>query len=102
MNIPHTIAGLQKVGLTQREIGEAIGRSQSAVSDMAAGKIGCINPSYQIVKRLEALAADRGVDIEPPGIPGHAGRQPPTTNLIFDTVPDHAAVVATPGESHGQ
>jgi transcriptional regulator with XRE-family HTH domain len=65
MNIPHTIAGLQKAGLTQKEIGEAIGRSQSAVSDMAAGKIGSINPSYLIVKRLEALAAERGVTSDP-------------------------------------
>jgi hypothetical protein len=27
----------------------------------------------------------------------HAGRQPPTTNNILDTVPEHAAVVVTPG-----
>lgn len=26
---------------------------------------------------------------------GHAGRQPPTTNNMLDTVPDHAAVVPT-------
>lgn len=35
---------------------------------------------------------------DPAAAPGHGGRQPPTTNLIFDTVPEHAAVVVTPGE----
>ncbi|WP_308920553.1 hypothetical protein [Janthinobacterium sp. J1-1] len=29
---------------------------------------------------------------DPAPAPGHAGRQPPTTNGILDTVPDHAAV----------
>lgn len=29
---------------------------------------------------------------EPVAAPGHAGRQPPTTNAIFDTVPLRAAV----------
>lgn len=32
----------------------------------------------------------RATDPVPP--PGHAGRQPPTTNVIFDTVPARAAV----------
>lgn len=30
--------------------------------------------------------------IDPVPTPGHAGRQPPTTNAIFDTVPLRAAV----------
>ena len=29
---------------------------------------------------------------DPDAAPGHAGRQPPTTNCILDTVPDRAAV----------
>ena len=37
-----------------------------------------------------APAPRRVTDPAPP--PGHAGRQPPTTNRIFGTVPDHAAV----------
>lgn len=30
---------------------------------------------------------------------GHAGRQPPTTNNMLDTVPDRAAVVGATGEN---
>lgn len=37
-----------------------------------------------------APAPRRATDPVPP--PGHAGRQPPTTNCILDTVPDRAAV----------
>lgn len=37
-----------------------------------------------------APAPRRATDPAPP--PGHAGRQPPTTNRILDTVPDRAAV----------
>lgn len=66
MNIPFTIAGLKQAGLTQSQIGEAIGCSQSTVSDMAAGKTGAINPSYKTVTGLLGLAEKRGVPIEPP------------------------------------
>lgn len=45
---------------------------------------------YKIWPELEAAATRRATDPAPD--PGHAGRQPPTTNRIFDTVPDHAAV----------
>lgn len=37
-----------------------------------------------------APALPRSTD--PVAAPGHAGRQPPTTNCILDTVPDRAAV----------
>lgn len=39
---------------------------------------------------VHAPAPPRATDPVPP--PGHAGRQPPTTNRILDTVPDRAAV----------
>lgn len=39
---------------------------------------------------VNAPAPRRATDPVPP--PGHAGRQPPTTNRILDTVPDRAAV----------
>lgn len=39
---------------------------------------------------VNASAPRRATDPAP--APGHAGRQPPTTNRILDTVPDRAAV----------
>ncbi len=39
---------------------------------------------------VNAPAPRRATD--PALAPGHVGRQPPTTNAIFDTVPDRAAV----------
>lgn len=39
---------------------------------------------------VNAPAPRRATDPAP--APGHAGRQPPTTNCILDTVPDRAAV----------
>lgn len=39
---------------------------------------------------VNASAPRRATDPAP--APGHAGRQPPTTNCILDTVPDRAAV----------
>ena len=38
------------------------------------------------------LAAAPGRATDPVPVPGHAGRQPPTTNAIFDTVLPRAAV----------
>ena len=70
MDISNTVIRLQEAGLTQSEIGAAIGCSQSSVSDMAKGKIGKTRPAYQIVdgliklekkvaKRLAKKAANR-------------------------------------------
>jgi len=39
-----------------------------------------------------APASRRATDPDPVPAPGHAGRQPPTTNGILDNVPDRAAV----------
>ena len=49
----------------------------------------------KIWPELAAPAARRATDPAPAA--GHAGRQPPTTNNMLDTVPEHAAVVVTPG-----
>lgn len=44
-------------------------------------------PTFGEQKRRQASRAT-----DPVPAPGHAGRQPPTTNCILDTVPDRAAV----------
>ena len=44
-------------------------------------------PTFGEQKRRQASRAT-----DPVPAPGHAGRQPPTTNAIFDTVPLRAAV----------
>lgn len=44
-------------------------------------------PTFGEQKRRQASRAT-----DPAPAPGHAGRQPPTTNAIFDTVPLQAAV----------
>lgn len=44
-------------------------------------------PTFGEQKRRQASRAS-----DPVPAPGHAGRQPPTTNGILDTVPDRAAV----------
>jgi transcriptional regulator with XRE-family HTH domain len=66
MNIPYTISELRRVGLTQTDIGEAIGLKQTTVSDMEAGKSGIKRPSYGVVNGLEQLAAKHAVCTEPP------------------------------------
>ena len=106
MDIIFTLSGLQGIGRTQAQIAAEIPCSQPTISDMASGKAGIVRPSYKIVSGLERLAKKYGVPTDPPEIaapspcrttdpvpvPSHAGRQPPTANAIFDTVPDRAAV----------
>lgn len=46
--------------------------------------------TYNDIYGEPILASGRATDAVP--APGHAGRQPPTTNAIFDTVPARAAV----------
>lgn len=65
--IPSILLCLQEDGLTQSEIGEAIGCSQSTVSDMMTGKSGLKRPSYEIVSGLELLARQRGIAFLPAG-----------------------------------
>jgi len=64
MDIPHTISGLRKAGLTQAQIGSAVGLKQTSISDMEAGKAGIKRPSYAVVSGLQQLARDYGVTTE--------------------------------------
>jgi predicted XRE-type DNA-binding protein len=66
MNIPHILSELQRAGLTQTQIANAIGLKQPTVSEMAAGKAGTKRPSYQVISGLEKLAAEHNVAIAPP------------------------------------
>ena len=65
MNIPFTISGLRKIGLTQAQIGAEIGLKQPSISDMEAGKAGVTNPSSRVERGLAALAAKHGIPTEP-------------------------------------
>lgn len=66
MNIPFTLAELQKAGLTQTQIGDEVGLKQSTISDMLRGKAGVKRPSYSVVEGLERLAQTHKVLTEPP------------------------------------
>lgn len=67
MDIQYTLSELQRAGLTQSQIGDAIGVKQPTVSDMAAGKAGTKRPSYQVITGLTRLAKRHRVATEPPG-----------------------------------
>jgi len=67
MDIPHTISGLRKAGLTQAQIGSVLGLSQTSISDMEAGKAGIKRPTYAVVSGLQQLAKRHGVATEPQG-----------------------------------
>lgn len=75
MDIQYTLAGLRKAGLTQAQIGDAIGVRQPTVSDMEAGKSGIKRPSHSLVIELTALAGRHGVPTDPPK---RRTRRPPT------------------------
>lgn len=66
MNIQHTISELLRAGLTQTQIGDAIGLKQTSVSDMKSGKSGCKRPSHEVVTGLKRLAVKHSVTTEPP------------------------------------
>lgn len=66
MNIPYTISGLRKAGLTQTEIGKVIGLKQTSVSDMESGKSGIKRPSHVVVAGLAKLAKKYRVPTDPP------------------------------------
>lgn len=66
MNIPYILSELQRAGLTQTQIGNAIGLKQPTVSEMAAGKAGTKRPSYQVISGLERLAEQHKVALTPP------------------------------------
>ena len=66
MNIPYTITGLRKVGLTQAQIGGEIGLSQTSVSDMEKGKCGIKRPTATVENGLKKLAKKYRVPMVPP------------------------------------
>jgi len=65
MDISFTISALRQIGLTQTQIGDAIGVSQTSVSDMEAGKCGITRPTYKVISGLERLANTHNVSTEP-------------------------------------
>lgn len=66
MNIPFTLKRLREAGLTQTQIGAAIGLKQTSISDMEAGKAGVKRPSYRVISGLERLAKEHNVPTSPP------------------------------------
>lgn len=66
MNITYTLSELQKIGMTQKQIGAAIGVAQPTISDMARGGSGITRPSHKVITGLESLAKERGILTEPP------------------------------------
>lgn len=65
LDIQFTISGLRKAGLTQSQIGDAVGLKQPTISDMESGKCGVKRPSHGLVTGLTALAAKYGVALSP-------------------------------------
>lgn len=47
--------------MTQAQIASAIGCTQPTISEMAAGKVGKVRPSWKIVAGLERLANEMGL-----------------------------------------
>ena len=64
MDIQKITYQLNRIGLTQSEIGREIKRSQATVSDMAKGKCGCMNPSAEVVSGLKRLVKRHKSQIE--------------------------------------
>lgn len=89
--IPQVLQDLQEAGLTQSEIGDAIGCSQSTISDMMTGKSGLTRPSYKIISGLEVLAKKHGVATDPDPAPSRPGRQQPDASKLMS-----AAIVKPP------
>lgn len=66
MDISFTIKSLREAGLTQTQIGQAIGLKQTSISDMESGKAGTKRPSYQVISGLERLAKEHNIPTDPP------------------------------------
>jgi transcriptional regulator with XRE-family HTH domain len=66
MDISFTIKSLRQAGLTQTQIGNAIGLRQTSISDMESGKAGTKRPSFQVIDGLARLAKKHKVPVEPP------------------------------------
>jgi transcriptional regulator with XRE-family HTH domain len=63
MDIPAALLKFKKLGLTQTEIGDEIGCSQEAISQMARGIIGKTRPSSNVVDGLRLLAKKHGLTL---------------------------------------
>lgn len=103
MNPIQTIRGRLRV--TQAALAKELGVTQGNVSHYEQGQ----EVPPPVAKLLIKFAASKGAAVtyndiygepilasrrasDPDPAPGHTGRQPPTTNAIFDTVPARAAV----------
>lgn len=73
MDIPFTISGLRKAGLTQTQIGNEVGLKQTSISDMEAGKAGVKRPTYAVVSGLQRLAEVHGVPTDPEAVAAAPG-----------------------------
>jgi predicted transcriptional regulator len=58
-NVQDMVNTLLGRGMTQKAIADYLKCSQPTVSDMAAGKVGKHRPTYQIVRGLEELLAEK-------------------------------------------
>lgn len=66
MDISFTIKSLRQAGLTQTQIGNAIGLRQTSISDMESGRAGTKRPSFRVIDGLARLARKHKVPTEPP------------------------------------
>jgi len=64
MDIQKITYQLNRIGLTQSELGREIKRSQAAVNDMIKGKSGCKNPSAEVVANLKRLVKKHKSQLE--------------------------------------
>lgn len=93
MDTKKITSDLLSSGLTQQQLASLVPCSQSTIAAFVSGTRGS-NPTYVIATRLLALHAERcGVAATAARDLGHAGRQPPSTANIFDTVPSNAVIV---------
>ena len=80
MDIVYTLSGLLQAGMTQTQIGDAIGVKQPTISDMANGKAGVKRPSSAVVIGLTELARQHGVPTDPPSAPAQSHHRRKTDN----------------------
>ncbi len=61
MDISKILSALLDAGMTQANIGERIGISQSSISDILNRKIGICRPSHRVVAGLISLSKERRI-----------------------------------------
>ena len=106
MDIQKITSELRATGLTQQALANLVPCSQATINAYENGNR-ARRYAFSIASRLIELHAELCAPVaseaghqtpaprratDPAPAPGHAGRQPPTTNAIFDTVPDRAAI----------